>query len=144
MASSLQGFEEVSLTDPVLNVVMTVTDSVVRFNKATAEALHWPAYVKVLVNSRKKQIAVQACDAKEENAIKFSKPAEKQTASVNVKDPKVLAAVLKYFDLPEAPEGEVSYQSVNGSVLDDAKAAVFDVSSAVAGTMKRRGRKKAE
>ena len=140
MASSLQGFEEVSLTDPVLNVVMTVTDSVVRFNKATAEALHWPAYVKVLVNSRKKQIAVQACDAKEENAIKFSKPAEKQTASVNVKDPKVLA----YFDLPEVPEGEVSYQSVNGSVLDNAKAAVFDVSSAVAGTMKRRGRKKAE
>lgn len=143
MASSLQGFEEVTLTDPAPEVRMTVTDSVVRFNKGTAEALDWPSHVKVLVNSRKKEIAVQVCDAGEPNAIKFSKPADKQTASVAVKEPKVLAAVLEYLPLSEAPEGEVAYQAIDGIVLNDAKAAVFAVEDAVAGTMKRRGRKKA-
>lgn len=143
MAFSLQGFEEVALTEPVPEVRMTVTDSVIRFNKGTAEALGWPSHVKVLVNSRKKEIAVQVCDAGESNAIKFSKPADKQTASVAVKEPKVLAAVLEYLPLPEAPEGEVAYQAIDGIVLNDAKAAVFAVEDAVAGTMKRRGRKKA-
>ena len=36
--ASLQGFQEVSLTAPVSKSVMTVTDSVVRFNVADAKA----------------------------------------------------------------------------------------------------------
>ncbi len=50
MASLLQGFEEVQLVKPVGKTVMTVTDSVVRFNKATAEVLNFPAQVKILIN----------------------------------------------------------------------------------------------
>ena len=49
MASLLQGFEEVQLVKPVGKTVMTVTDSVVRFNKATAEVLNFPAQVKILL-----------------------------------------------------------------------------------------------
>ena len=58
MASLLQGFEEVQLVKPVGKTVLTVTDSAIRFNKATAEVLGFPAYVKVLINDKTKQIAV--------------------------------------------------------------------------------------
>lgn len=52
MASLLQGFEEVQLVKPVGKTVLTVTDSAIRFNKATAEVLGFPAYVKVLINDK--------------------------------------------------------------------------------------------
>ena len=41
MASLLQGFEEVQLVKPVGKTVLTVTDSAIRFNKATAEAVSY-------------------------------------------------------------------------------------------------------
>ena len=72
MASLLQGFEEVQLVKPVGKTVLTVTDSAIRFNKATAEVLGFPAYVKVLINDKTKQIAVTPTTAKADNAIKFS------------------------------------------------------------------------
>lgn len=143
MASVLQGFEEVKLAKPVGKIVMTVTADVVRFNKATAEVLGFPAYVKVLVNEKTRQIAVVPTTAKADNAVKFSKPEGKQTTSVSVRENAPLAAIGAFFTLPEAPEGEVAYQQVTGAFYPDDKAAVFDASVAVAGTMKRRGRKKA-
>lgn len=97
--ASLQGFQEVSLTAPISKSVMTVTDSVVRFNKATAAELGYPAYVHVLVNESAKQIAIQACADKDENTVKFSKPADKQTTSISVKAPAVVAAVTAFFEL---------------------------------------------
>ena len=139
----LQGFEEVSLAAPVAKVTMTVTDSAVRFNKATAEVLGFPAYVKVLVNSKMKQIALEPCTGRETNAVKFSKPEGKQKASVSVRVPALIVAILKFFKLAAAPEGEISYQLVPGTVHEDEKVVVFDASDAKAGTMKRRGRKKA-
>ena len=131
MASLLQGFEEVQLGKTVL----TVTDSAIRFNKATAEVLGFPAYVKVLINDKTKQIAVTPTTAKADNAIKFSKPEGKQAASVSVKEATLIEAVKAYFTLPEAPEGEIAYH--------ESKTVIFDVANATAGTMKRRGRKKA-
>ncbi|WP_055426856.1 hypothetical protein [Bifidobacterium aesculapii] len=143
MASVLQGFEEVKLAKPVGKIVMTVTGDVVRFNKATAEVLGFPAYVKVLINEKTRQIAVVPTTAKADNAVKFSKPEGRQTTSVSVRENAPLAAIGAFFTLPEAPEGEVAYQQVTGAFYPDDKAAVFDASTAVAGTMKRRGRKKA-
>lgn len=52
---------------------MTITDSAIRFNKATAAELGYPSHVRVLVNKSAKQVAIQACSADEENAVKFSK-----------------------------------------------------------------------
>ena len=132
MASLLQGFEEVQLVKPVGKTVLTVTDSAIRFNKATAEVLGFPAYV-----------AVTPTTAKADNAIKFSKPEGKQAASVSVKEATLIEAVKAYFTLPEAPEGEIAYQSVNGTAYPESKTVIFDVANATAGTMKRRGRKKA-
>ncbi|NEG88765.1 hypothetical protein [Bifidobacterium aerophilum] len=144
MASLLQGFEEVRLVKPAGKTVMTVTATAVKFNKATAIELGYPAYVKILINDKTRQIAVTPTTAKADNAVKFSKPEGKQAASISVKDAAAVTAVLKYFELADAPEGEVSYQAVNGTVHKDEKVVIFDIDGATAGTMKRRGRKKSE
>ena len=44
--SVLQGFEEVNMTAPRGKLSMLITKDVVRFNKATAIALGYPAYVR--------------------------------------------------------------------------------------------------
>lgn len=142
MATALQGFTEVSLTEPVLSPLLTVTEASLRFNKDTAKALGYPAYVKVLINARSKRIAIQPCAKGEPNAVRFSKPAEKQVLSITVKTPKVLEAVLEYFPLAPAPEGEVSYQAVRGTEFPRENAVIFNVEDAVAGSSKHRGRKK--
>ena len=142
MASLLQGFEEVRLVKPVGKTVMTVTTNAVRFNKATAAALGFPAYVKVLVNEHTKQIAVTPTTAKADNGIKFSKGEDKQTASISVKDATIVEAVSRFFEIGDAPEGEVAYQSVTGEAHQLDKVVIFNIADAVAGTMKRRGRKK--
>ncbi|MCH9276184.1 hypothetical protein JS533_007860 [Bifidobacterium amazonense] len=144
MASLLQGFEEVQLVKPLGKTVLTVTDSAIRFNKATAEALGFPTYAKVLINDRTKQIAVTPATAKSDNAVKFSKPDGKQVASISVKDATVVAAVSKYFTLQEAPEGEIAYESIVGTPYQSDKVVIFSVADATSGTMKRRGRKKAD
>lgn len=76
--------------------------------------------------------------------MKFSKGEGKQTTSVSIKDAVLVKAISKYFTLVEAPEGEVSFASVNGTAYPEDKTVIFDVANATAGTMKRRGRKKAE
>ncbi|MBW3091646.1 hypothetical protein KIH79_01490 [Bifidobacterium sp. 82T10] len=143
MASLLQGFEEVKLVKPLGKTVMTITDSAVRFNKATAEALGFPTFVKVLINDRTKQIAVTPATTKADNAIKFSKAEGKQTASISIKDATVVSAIAPYFTLEEAPEGEIAYVSVAGTPYQGDKVVIFNVADATPGTMKRRGRKKA-
>ena len=138
----LQGFEEVNLSAPTGKVVMTVTDSAVRFNKATAAALGYPAFVKILINDRTRQIAVQPAAEGTPNAVRFSKPEGKQVASVNIKDAAVRTAIDQYFTLEQAPEGEVAYQSVNGTVYAGDSVVIFNIDDAVSGMMKKRGRKK--
>lgn len=140
----LQGFEEVNLSAPTGKVVMTVTDSVIRFNKATAAALGFPAFVRVLINDRSRQIAIQPVDAGVPNAVRFSKPEGKQIASVSVKDAAVRTAIGRYFTLEHVPEGEVAYQSVKGAVYADDNVVIFNIDDAVAGVMKKRGRKKSQ
>ncbi|KAB8288001.1 hypothetical protein DSM100688_1111 [Bifidobacterium ramosum] len=143
MASLLQGFEEVRLVKPVGKTMMTVTDSLVRFNKATAAALGYPAYVKVLINDKTRQIALTPATAKGENSVKFSKSEDKQTSSISLKDAALVDAIRQYFTFGEAPEGEVAFESVNGTAYVDDKTVIFDADNAKSGTMKRRGRKKA-
>lgn len=128
---------------PIGKIVVTITESVVRFNKSTAAALGYPAYVKVLVNEKTKQIALQARSGREGNAVKFSKPEGKQIASVNVKDMAVLDAMKKFFEFPETEDNEIAYHSIVGTAYRDEKVVIFNVSDATPGTMKKRGRKKA-
>lgn len=140
---TLQGFEEVAITKPTGNLTMTVMASRIRFNKATASALGYPAYVKVLVNEKNKQVALQACTGREANAVKFSKPDGKQNSSVTVNNETLVETIGKFFTLKQAAEGEVFYQTAAGELDESGKVVVFNAANAVSGTMKQRGRKKA-
>lgn len=141
--ASLQGFHEISLAAPASKAVMTITSAAIRFNKATAAELGYPSHVRVLVNESAKQVAIQACSADEENAIKFSKPADKQTGSVSIKAPAVLVTICSFFELHNPSEDEIDYRSIQGVSQPDDKAIIFDINDAKAGTMKKRGRRKA-
>lgn len=141
--SVLQGFEEVNMTAPCGKLTMLVTNDVVRFNKATAITLGYPAYVKLLINDKTRQFAVKPCKQSDANAVKFSKPEGKQTASVNIKDAVVLDSVLKYFNFDEVQEGQVAYRSMQGTCYSEERVVMFSVADAKAGVMKKRGRKKA-
>lgn len=141
--AALQGFHEISLAAPASKAVMTITDSAIRFNKATAAELGYPSHVRVLVNESAKQVAIQACSADEENAVRFSKPADKQTGSVNIKAPAVLVTICSFFVLHNPSEDEIDYRSIQGVRQPDDKAIIFDIADAKSGTMKKRGRRKA-
>lgn len=143
MTSLLSGFEEVNVVKPLGKVVMTVTANAIRFNKSTAAALGYPAHVKVLVNAQTRQIALAPTTGRAENALKFSKPEGQQRLSISVKDKAVLATLLGYFNPGEAPEGQVAYQAVEGTAYPHDKIVIFNVDDAVAGTMRRRGRRPA-
>ena len=111
---------------------MTITDSAIRFNKATAAELGYPSHVRVLVNESAKQVAIQACSADEENAVKFSKPADKQTGSINIKAPAVLVTICSFFVLYNPSEDEIDYRTSNvpSSALWSEPAIVTAISTA--------------
>ena len=96
---------------------MTVMESSVRFSKGVTEALGCPAYVKLLVNDKQKKIAVQACDAKDENAIKFCKTkrskadgvdsdAAGKASSVTVRTTDVLVVIFAVADASKGVSGK--------------------------------------
>ncbi|MFR0578946.1 hypothetical protein ACLUWV_07785 [Bifidobacterium thermophilum] len=147
--TSLHGFQEINIRKPAGKAVMTVTKTLVRFNKATAAAMECPEYVKILVNTDTRQIAVEPCEASERNAVKFSR-AERQSketakaSSVTVREPSAVDAIASFFDFAEVDEDHVAYQAIVGQISPDDRVAVFAAEDATAGVMKRRGRKKGQ
>ena len=134
-------------------MTMTVMESSVRFSKGVTEALGCPAYVKLLVNDKRKKIAVQACDAKDENAIKFCKTkrskadgidsdAAGKASSVTVRTTDVLVAVQKYFTFPPVADDQIAYFAMDGESYSDEKVVIFAVADASKGVSGKRGPRK--
>lgn len=134
--SVLDGFEAVGEKTITNKMTMTVMESSVRFSKGVTEALGCPAYVKLLVNDKQKKIAVQACDAKDENAIKFCKTkrskadgvdsdAAGKASSVTVRTTDVLVAVQKYFTFPPVADDQIAYFAMDGESYPDEKVVIL-------------------
>lgn len=151
--SVLDGFEAVGEKTTTNKMTMTVMESSVRFSKGVTEALGCPAYVKLLVNDKRKKIAVQACDAKDENAIKFCKTkrskadgvdsdAAGKASSVTVRTTDVLVAVQKYFTFPPVADDQIAYFAMNGESYPDEKVVIFAVADASKGVSGKRGPRK--
>ena len=92
--SVLEGFEEVELEQSKGDSVLTLTSSNLKFNKATAVELDYPAYVKMYINAATKQVAIKPCKENAKNAVAFSKDKSKQTYAIVVKVPALLTAML--------------------------------------------------
>ena len=65
---------------------MTVTSSSLKFNKATAVELNYAPYIRIFVNAKTRQIAIQPCSEKDPNAIKFSNEESKQNYAISIGD----------------------------------------------------------
>lgn len=137
---SLQGFEAVSPAAPSGKALLTVKQDNIHFNKAAVLVLGSPRYIRFLINSRTKQFAVQPCAANDANAIAFC--GDNHRASVTLKTPVLLNAVLKYFHFKPTPEGEIAYAAMHGVAIDDEPSLLFNVEDAQYGVMRKRGRKK--
>ena len=153
--SVLNGFEAVGEKTTTNKMTMTVMESSVRFSKGVTEALGCPAYVILLVNDKQKKIAVQACDAKDENAIKFCKTkrskadgvnsdAAGKASSVTVRTTNVLVAVQKYFTFPPVADDQIAYFAMDGESYPDEKVVIFAVADASKGACCRYGRQAAQ
>lgn len=134
--SVLEGFEVVELEQAKGDSVMTLTSTNLKFNKATAVELGYPAFIRMLVNAATKQVAIQPCTEKTKHAVPFSKDESKQTYAVVVKVPALLTAVRKLADT-DAGSGALSF---GGVLYPNEKAIVFDLTNGTA--PKKRNRKK--
>lgn len=141
--SVLSGFKEIQVVEVPLVPQLTVTESSLRLNHDTAKALGFPPYVKVFVNERSKRVALQPCKKGEPNAVKFSKPADRQPASVTVKAPRIVAAVRELFPLEPAEDGLVACRQTNGRIDERNLVVLFAAEDSMASSYKPRGRRKA-
>ena len=69
----LKGFEVINLKQPKGESVMTVTSNSLKFNKATAVELNYAPYIRVLLNAKTRQIAIQPCSEKDPNKDRIGK-----------------------------------------------------------------------
>ena len=137
--SVLEGFEVVELEQSKGDSVLTLTSTNLKFNKATAVELGYPAFVRMLVNAATKQVAIQPCSEKTKNAVPFSKDESKQTYAVVVKVPALLTAVRKLAGSNEG-DGAISF---NGVLYPNERTVIFDLAKGSV-PKKRHRRTKAE
>jgi site-specific DNA recombinase len=134
--SILEGFEVVDLEQSRGDSVLTLTSTNLKFNKATAVELGFPAYVRMLVNAVTRQVAIQPCNEKSKNAVEFSKEKTKQTYAVVVKIPALLTTVRKLAEVDE-DAGSLSFR---GTLYPNDRVIIYDLTKGE--PVKTRGRKK--
>lgn len=131
----LKGFVEVELEESKGDSVMTLTNSNLKFNKATAQELGFPAYVKMYIDAPTRRVAIEPCAQSAKNAVPFSKDESKQTYAVVLKVPALLTAARKLADADEN-SGSLSF---NGTLYPKEKVIIFNLSEGKpAKTRKRR------
>jgi len=120
----LDGFKTISLT--VGLPYISITENGVTFNKTSIVKLGRPSHVLLMINEDKKQIAVQPCDAENEDATPFLRSEGKSVLSVrwNNKDLLNTLSKLMGWDLKEC-----GYR-VDGDYLNNENAMVFDLNTA--------------
>lgn len=136
--SVLEGFEEVELEQSKGDSVLTLTSSNLKFNKATAVELDYPAYVKMYINAATKQVAIKPCKENAKNAVAFSKDKSKQTYAIVVKVPALLTAMKKLVDM----EGTGTAVSFSGELFPNERVIIYDVTQGQPAKTRRRRKKK--
>ena len=133
----LKGFEVVEL-EGRSDSIMTLTTKNLKFNKATAVELGYPAYVRMLIDAATRRVAIETCNEKTKNSVPFSKNPKTQTYSVVLKIPALLTAARKLAEVDEIGDA-VSFK---GTLYQDDKVIIFDLSEPM--IPKRRVRKPVE
>ena len=109
----LEGFEVINLKQPKGESVMTVTSSSLKFNKATAVELNYAPYIRIFVNAKTRQIAIQPCSEKDPNAIKFSNEESKQNYAISIKVPAILLEFRRLLPFENAEGGKLKFNTLS-------------------------------
>ena len=136
----LEGFEEVQLEESKGDSVMTLTVANLKFNKATAQELGFPSYVRMLVNASTKQVAIAPCKENAKNAVPFSKDQTKQNSAVVVKLPALMTAVRKLADVGE----DTTSICFHGTLYPNDGVIIYDVSKGEPVKVRKRKGKETE
>lgn len=137
MSDILNGFEVVDTEVGKSDSVMTVSGNMLKFNKPTAAELMYPAFVRVLIHVPEKKVAIQVCTEKTKCSTPFSKPEDKQSYAITIKNPAIVVAVRKL--LPDLdPNDPLTFK---GQLYLDDKVIIYDLSKGE--PIKRRNRRKA-
>ena len=137
MSDILNGFEVIDTEVGKSDSVMTVSGNMLKFNKPTAAELMYPAFVRVLIHVPEKKVAIQVCTEKTKCSTPFSKPEDKQSYAISIKNPAIVVAVRKL--LPELdPNDPLTFK---GQLYLDDKVIIYDLSKGE--PIKRRNRRKA-
>lgn len=134
----LKDFEVVELERSKGDSVMTLTSSSIRFNKATAQELGFPSYVRALVQAPTRLFAITPCSENTKNAVPFSKNEKMQNYAIFLKVPALISAARKLADVEESKEA----LSFEGTFYPEEKAIIFDLSKGQA--PKKRGKRQTE
>ena len=138
----LEGFEVINLKQPKGESVMTVTSSSLKFNKATAVELNYAPYIRIFVNAKTRQIAIQPCSEKDPNAIKFSNEESKQNYAISIKVPAILLEFRRLLPFENAEGGKLTY-TLNGTLYPEDQVVMYNIDDVKPGEeKKRRGRRK--
>ena len=121
----LDGFEVMSLAPKKGSSVLTITKSNIRFNKPTAAELGYPPYVKMLLNAKTNQVAIQECTEKDPAGVPFCGDSKKHNYAIFIKVPALLAEFRRLLDL-----GDGSIYSMTGITYPDEKAIIYDLKEA--------------
>lgn len=137
--SVLEGFEVMGLAPAKGKSVLTVSRTNIKFNKATAAELNYPPFVKLLLNVKTNQVAIQPCGEKDPSAVKFSEDEAKQTYAIVIKIPALLVEFRRLLSF----EDDVFY-TIKGTMYPDENVIIYDLNDANREEKKRRNKKKKE
>ena len=137
----LEGFAPINLVETKGESVMTVTPSSIKFNKATAVELGYPAYARLLVNAKENKVALQGWPKKDDCSFEFSSPEGQQTYAITVKVPALLVEFRRYLAF-EQDGKKISY-TLQGTLYPEEKVIIYDIGEATP-AKSRAPRKKAE
>ncbi len=120
----LDGFKTINLT--VGLPYISITENGLTFNKTCIMKIGRPSHVLLMLNEETKQIAIQPCDAENEDATPFLKSEKKSTISVRWNNKDLLNTLSKMMGWNLE---ETGYR-IDGDYLNNENAMVFDLNKA--------------
>ena len=104
--------------------------------------LNYAPYIRIFVNAKTRQIAIQPCSEKDPNAIKFSNEESKQNYAISIKVPAILLEFRRLLPFENAEGGKLTY-TLNGTLYPEDQVVMYNIDDVKPGEeKKRRGRRK--
>ncbi|OUQ56106.1 hypothetical protein B5E58_11250 [Tyzzerella sp. An114] len=106
---------------------VSITNNGLTFNKSVIMKMNYPTYIKLLINENDKQMAIQACDEKDDRSVQFFKEKANGVLSVRLNSKDLISTIER---ICEWNLKQTSYR-VNGMIIPEASLMLFNFSDAI-------------